>query len=408
MRERSLFHLLSWKRLFPRFFQSANIFLLIEFFDELNYGAQAAAIPAMRSEFRLDYAQVGLLLGLSGLVGGLVEPIIMLLGDTRWRLPLIVGGGLTVAASLALAAASQTLFPLLLAFTVAYPASGAFVTLAQASLMDQNPDHKSQLMARWTAAGSLGSLIGPAFFSLSLTFGISWRGLFIFLAVLGSGLALSTWKTAGGISQFSRRSLTKSHISELIPSLFRGLKRLSLVRWLVLLQMSDLLLDIYTIYISLYLVDVVGISKAQTGIFLSGLMLVNFLTDLLLIPLLERTSGLLVVRVSALMACLVYPALLITPWEAAKVGLALTVRLTTLGWYPVLKAQAYDSLPDRSGTVLAAESLASNAGKLLLWFVGWLAAQVGLDAAMWLLITGPLSLVLFIHPNARQSNCSKI
>ncbi len=111
------------------------------------------------------------------------------------------------------------------------------------------------------------------------------------------------------------------------------------MRWFGLLEMSDLLLDVYTSYLALYLADVVGLSKAQVGLALSGLMLVSLAADLLLIPLLERVQGLKLVRVAAGAACLVYPAMLLAPWPGVKVALALLVRCTTLGWYPVLQGR---------------------------------------------------------------------
>jgi hypothetical protein len=57
------------------------VFLLIEFFDELHYGLQTAVLPSLRLDLGLTYAQVGLLLGLPQIIGTLIEPLLMLLGD---------------------------------------------------------------------------------------------------------------------------------------------------------------------------------------------------------------------------------------------------------------------------------------------------------------------------------------
>jgi predicted MFS family arabinose efflux permease len=51
---------------------------------------------------------------------------------------------------------------LLLAFVLMYPASGAFVSLSQASLMDLAPDRREANMVRWTIAGAVGALAGTA------------------------------------------------------------------------------------------------------------------------------------------------------------------------------------------------------------------------------------------------------
>jgi Na+/melibiose symporter-like transporter len=63
--------------------------------------------------------------------------------------------------------------------------------------------------------------------------------------------------------------------------------------------LSDLLLDVFTGYITLYFTDVVGISLVQASMVLSLVMLSGLASNLLLIPLLERFSGRAIVRVSA-------------------------------------------------------------------------------------------------------------
>jgi FSR family fosmidomycin resistance protein-like MFS transporter len=380
-------------------FRLALLFLLIEFFDELHYGVQTAALPALRTDLSLSYAQVGALLGVPGVVNALIEPALMLLDDTRFRKGLVVGGGLAICLALGLLAGAQSFSIALLALVIAFPASGAFVTLSQATLMDQNPGREAQIMARWTAAGSLGSLIGPLLLAGGFALGLSWRWAFaglsglVLLLVIGVLLARFPSEQAHGTPEEHLRPLKPK---ELLPNLWQAIRQPGLMRWFGLLEMSDLLLDIYTSYLALYLADVVGLSKAQVGLALGGLMLVSLAADLLLIPLLECINGLKVVRTAAVLACLVYPALLLAPWPAVKMALALLVRCTTLGWYPVLQGQAYASLPGRSGTVMAIHAVISVVSMSLIWLVGWTAAQVGLPAAMWLLLSGPVALVAFI------------
>ena len=197
-------------------------------------------------------------------------------------------------------------------------------------------------------------------------------------------------------------------LRELLPNLWQAVRQPGLMRWFGLLEMSDLLLDIYTSYLALYLADVVGLSKAQVGLALGALMGVSLAADLLLIPLLERLEGLQLVRAAAGLACLVYPAMLLAPWPAVKVALALLVRCTTIGWYPVLQGQAYASLPGRSGTVMAIQAVISVISMSLVWLVGWTAAQAGLPAAMWLLLLGPVALVGFVPKSGTQALGSQV
>src|SRR4030067_1781676 len=80
------------------------LFLLIEFFDELNFAIEGAVLPVLRVDLALSYAQVGLLLGLPHVISTLIEPAIMLLGDTDLRKRLIIAGGLGVVIAMFLIA----------------------------------------------------------------------------------------------------------------------------------------------------------------------------------------------------------------------------------------------------------------------------------------------------------------
>ena len=375
------------------------LFLLIEFFDEFHYAVNGAALPALRAEFALTYAQVGLLLGLPGAVSTLVEPAIMLLGDTYLRKGLIVGGGLAVLAALALMASAGGFPALLLAFLIAFPASGAFVALSQATLVDLNPGREAQAMARWTVFGSTGNLAGPLLLAAGFALSLGWRWSYALLAFLASALVAAVWRArfpAQASGQAAAGPEGRPAPTQLLADLSAALKNRHLLRWTVLLQCSDLLLDVFTGYVTVYFTDVAGFSAAQAGLVLGALMVSSLLADLALIPLLERVPGRRLVRTSAWIAMLLFSAWLLAPWPAAKVALAMGVRFATIGWYQVLSGEAYASAPGKSGTVMALGSLAGLAGGAAAWLVGWVAGQVGLPAAMWLLLAGPLSLALWL------------
>ena len=100
------------------------------------FGAREAAWSLIRTEMGLTYAQIGVLLAVPAVVGHVLEPAVGVLGDVWNRRALILGGGVLFAVSVALVAASSGFLPLLAAFCIGYPASGAFVSLPQATLMD--------------------------------------------------------------------------------------------------------------------------------------------------------------------------------------------------------------------------------------------------------------------------------
>ncbi len=323
----------------------------------------------------------------------------MLLGDTCARKALIIVGGLGMAFSAALVAGAHSFETILLAEIISFPSSGAFVTLSQATLMDLNPGREPHMMARWTASGSLANLIAPLVLAGGFALAFGWRWMYAALAVGGLLLTLVTATRPfpihpQAVSQASpgKRLL----IQGLLRNLWEMCRNLSLLRWLGLLEISDLLLDMFSGYVALYFADVMGLSPVQTSLALTLLMLVSLVSDLALIPLLERFAGRAIVRFTAFWACPIYLAFLLAPWPLVKVGLALLVRLSTLGWYPVLEGEAYAAANGRSATMKAVQSLGGLAAGAMAASIGWVAGRAGLQTAMGLLLIGPLCLFAFV------------
>jgi MFS transporter, FSR family, fosmidomycin resistance protein len=87
--------------------------------------------------------------------------------------------------------------------------------------------------------------------------------------------------------------------------------------------------------------------------------------------------------------------------------LIILIRLVTMGWYEVLQGEAFASTPGRSGTVMATNSIMGLFGGGVSFFIGWIAAQAGLPAAMWLLLAGPVCLVIFVPKPGQNDSTLK-
>ena len=111
------------------------VLLAIELLDELVGGSRAAAWPLIRHDLHLSYAEIGLVLALPGLFGSALDPLIGAAGDTGRRGLLMAAGGLVFALSAVLSAAAVGFWTLLVALLIGNPATGAFVSLAQATLI---------------------------------------------------------------------------------------------------------------------------------------------------------------------------------------------------------------------------------------------------------------------------------
>ena len=228
-------------------------FLAIELVDEFGGGSMGAAWPAIRTYLGLTYVQIGLIFSIPALVGNLVEPALGVLGDVWRRRTLILGGGALFAASLALFASSPSFLLLLIALVIFYPASGAFVTLSRASLMDSAPGRHEQNMARLTFAGSLGIVLGALVMAVAASTGLGWRPLFwVFAAMTVLVLAVAKGIPLGGVTETGEGRMLSSFRSGAANALGQ-LRRAWVLRWLVLLQFSDLMFD----GLHAYLVDAI-------------------------------------------------------------------------------------------------------------------------------------------------------
>jgi MFS transporter, FSR family, fosmidomycin resistance protein len=217
-------------------------------------------MPLIRHDLALSYAQIGLLAAVPLIVGSIVElPVGIASGTGQRRRRLILIGGLAFAGSVLAVGFASSFAVLLIALTIFFPASGAFVSLTQSSLMDSAPERQAQHMARWTLAGSGGAVLGPL-----LAGGGSWRqaifavaavAFAVWLAVAAAGRGATGpvqpdedggwpgWRAAAGI-----------------------VRRSGALRLLLLLQVADLLLDVLTAFLALYLVAAAGASPAVAAL----------------------------------------------------------------------------------------------------------------------------------------------
>jgi len=380
--------------------------LLIEFLDEFVFGAREAAWPLIRTDLGLNYIQIGLLLSLPSLVSSIIEPFLGVLGDVWKRHVLILGGGVFFAASLLLTVLSQSFLVLLLSFILAYPASGAFVSLSQAALMDTDPARHEHNMARWTFAGSLGVVTGPLALGTAAMLGLGWRGLFSFFAALSFSVLAIAWRfpsasyqPAPGQSSDAPLPNTRSLISNLkdgIVNALRALRRGEVLRWLTLLQFSDLMLDVLLGFLALYFVDIVHVSEAEASIAVAVWTGVGLLGDFLLIPLLERVRGLTYLRFSVAVELVLFPTFLLVPTLWVKLVLLGLLGLFNSGWYSILQGRLYSAMPGQSGTVMTVGNIFGLVGGLIPLALGWVAQRFDLRVAMWLLLLGPIALMVGI------------
>ena len=370
------------------------IYLLIEFIDELVFGVGEAAWPLIRTDLHLNYAQIGLALSLPGILGNLVEPFLFTLSDVWKRRTVLLLGGIFFTVSLLLTSVSTSFVFLLASLILFNPSSGAFVGISQAALMDSDPERREHNMARWTFAGSLGVVIGPILLAAAAWIGFGWRGMFLGLALLSTLVLVAAYKRIPDDKPHPVAFPRLGDILQQFARTFSALKNWTVVRWLILLEFSDLMLDIFYGFLPLYFVDVAGFTPTQAALSVAVWTGVGLLGDFLLIPLVERVKGLDYLRVSVVIELVLFPLFLLTPIAWLKLVIAGLMGFFNAGWYAILKAKLFDSMHGQSAAALTLDNLSGLIGKLLPLGIG-LAAQVyGIQTAMWLLLAGPVVLLV--------------
>ena len=376
------------------------IYLLIEFLDELIFGVGETAWPLLRDDLSLTYTQIGLLVSLPGIIAAFIEPFIGILGDVWKRRALILGGGVIFTLSLALTAVSHSFLPLLISFILFYPASGAFVSLSQASLMDSAPDRHEQNMARWTLAGSLGNVFGPLLLGAFVYFGFGWRGTYAFLATVSAFCLIAAFRFVPPDKNPASHLPGFSSVLDGFRAAFKALKRKEVWRWLLLLDFANLMMDVLLGYLALYFVDVVSTTGTQAGIAVTLWLALGMLTDFIFIPFIDKQpNSIKFLRRTAFFEIFAFSTFLLVPGFIPKLIAIVFVNIFNTGWYPVLQGRLYSALPGQSASIIAIGSVTAPLARLFPFLVGLLADQFGLGAAMWLLLAGPIALFIGLPRN---------
>ena len=317
-----------------------------------------------------------------------------LLADSPRRTCIVVGGGVFFTLSLVAIALTPTFALLLAAFAVLYPASGAFVALSQADLMDAAPARREQNMARWTLAGSIGALAGPALLGVVLFAGASWRAAYAVCAVGAAAALVSRWLAP---APAHRHDATVAGFRASVVAALRSLARREVLTGLALLEVSDLMLDVLTGYLALFFVDVLHQPVWFGAVVVAVRVASNLAGDVVSVNVLGRVAGAPYVRATAIAAAFAYAAVLAVPNVFAKLALIAILSLLTAGWYPVLQARVYHALPGQSGALLAIGNVFRIVTTPVALVIGLVATRFGLGAALWMLIVSPVAIALLVR-----------
>lgn len=364
----------------------------IELLDEFIYGLQGAILPKLRDDLALTYTQIGLLSTIPGLVGIAIEPLLGLIGDTRHRRALVLGGIFATVLGLFLTSIGTIFAVILIAFCILYVSSGAYVNLAQATLIDLNPTRAEHTMARWTLLGSVGVAVSPLLVTALFFIGRDWREMYLALAIVALVYAALLVRVKfDAHAGADKGSLVPR---ELLLNLWGGLRNRELLRWVIVTELADLMLDKFLELTGLYFHDIVGVNIAEASGAVAVFTVSWLIGGALLVPVLEKIPGTRILRTSAIAALALFIAFLSIPNVWVKLACIALISFCTSAWFPILRGNTYNALPGQSGLVVAVTALGNISSVFVPVTLGFIADQFGLQWAMWVLALGPISLIL--------------
>lgn len=327
------------------------------------------------------------MLALPNVAAALVEPILGLLAGAGHRRRIVVVGGIAFGGALLVTALAQNAWMLLIGFVILYPASGAFVSLSQATLMDLDSSQRERGMALWTLAGSVGVTVGPLVLVGAVFIGVGWRGVYFLFVLPALPLALLVRRHV-----FEAR--TRSTMREGLYAAVTALRSWPVVRWLLMLEAGDAMGDLLNGYIALYAVDAVGATPVQAGLAVFAFTAAGLAGDALLLQVLRRVRGVSYLRISAALVLPVYPAFLLIHGFLPKLIPLILIGLLRAGWYALPQAGLYAEIPETSSSILILSNVGSLVSAGIVVMFGVAAQRAGIGNAMWILLLGPMTLLL--------------
>lgn len=367
--------------------------LVVDFLDELA-GVAFVGLPDLQGEFAISWtAAVFAAFTVPGVLAWLVEPALLLLADRypRRRRTFVVTGLLLMGTGLVAAGCAPGPVSFAVASALAWVGNGLGVNLAQATLMDAEPDRREHWMARWTLAGTVGDLAAPLFLAALAAGSLDWRAASV-------GIGALTCAHAWVLSRQTFPAPSGEDPEEEVgvgEALREALQNRRLMIWMLGVATCGLLDEVFVAFGSAWLGRVHGATLAERGISL-GIGTLGGILGLLWLDRALAAGADPVRRLRAVSAASLvgFAAWLAAPNLLVSTAALFVLELTTAQLYPLAMAQAHRALPGRSARVEAVAAFLAPFDLLAPVALGWVADRVGLPAALALLGLQPLLLGL--------------
>jgi FSR family fosmidomycin resistance protein-like MFS transporter len=225
--------------------------------------------------------------------------------------------------------------------------------------------------------------------------GYSWRSVYVAYALIAVAFIALLFK-----QKFNSHAGAHDEaisIRQLGRNLIEALRNRQMLKWIILTELADFMLDKLLEVTGLYFHDVAGVSLAGASAAVAVFTIAGLIGNGLIVSALEKVRGLRVLRLSSIVVLIAYAAMLLIPIVWIKYVLIAVISFSTSGWFAILRAKCFEVLPGQSGVVIAVTSLANVSSLFVPVIIGSIADAIGLPAAMWLLAIGPVALIIGVR-----------
>jgi len=235
--------------------------------------------------------------------------------------------------------------------------------------------------------------------ALAAALSLGWRSLFSFAALV--------WLLAAAVLWWQRfpRPVATTADDEDTPSLLGGLRTAlgtpRLLRWITIVVLASMLDEVFLGFAGLYLTNALGATAVASSLALGTMMVGSLAALVVLDRVVERWRADRFLAVLALVTLAGVAVLLSANSIVVVAGALFVIGAGAAGWYPLAKAQAYQLLLGRSGTVRAVAQLGAPVEVALPLVVGTVAERFGITAGVSVLGLAPLLVLLALPRRVR-------
>ena len=351
----------------------------------------ALTYPYVIKEFHASYASLGVILGVSGVIGGLLQSAAGLVKGRQARSILALQD-----VGLALASFFGAISP----GFAAYAGAKVFGSLAQwpqhpvgsAYLSEKFPSRRGTVLAWHTTGGSIGTLLVPLAMSVAIT-AYGWRvalGLLGLTLLVGAAIVQFFLPPQQKPKVVSSKKIGRPSLSSMLTSV----RNIGVVIGETTSETKRILiastvaaggrgLGVIGAFIPLYLEDSRHLSQIETGIIYTTMLLGGVIGPLYAGNLSDRIGRKTVIMASYFLGAASFMGFALTGPNKVLLGIwGFAVGVLAYSESPLLQSMFADSVHNKEGNSAfgAYFSIAYGVGAIWLSILGWVIADFGFKA----------------------------